>query len=272
MTLTTLKIVSWNLEDFGIDADSPGQTGRRQAQVRLLREEAPDIVCLQELWDDSPDHSRLPELFRELATGLNMRGEVVLAPRSHCHMALLWRPWIILEEWETYDWTFHHGMGVASLDVKGKDLLRVGVAHAAPSNPQQRFSEAFYVARLGDPEYNTIVGADWNCPGTDDPEPDWASLRPDEIVRRAMWSDDPDQPPKIDRRPAHVLHRAGLVDVAQYLKRPWRATTIDRLRVDGFRVSRDVLDAVLDYGVFDGGDMFLSNHFPVWMTLDRSAL
>jgi hypothetical protein len=188
-------------------------------------------------------------------------------------MAILWRPWITMRAWETYDWTFHHGMGVGEFDVGADILLRLGVTHLAPSNPRQRFSEAFYVARLGDPDQATIVAADWNCTGENDPEPDWSLLKPHQVVRRALWHDDPTQPPQLDRRPSHVLHRAGLVDVTRHLNQPWQPTTIDNLRADAFRASRLALPAVVDYDVLHTQQTApLSNHHPIWTTIDCSRL
>jgi hypothetical protein len=175
-----------------------------------------------------------------------------------------------LHDWETYDWTFHHGMGVATFDAGTEYSLRIAVTHLAPSNPPQRFSEAHYVTRLGDPRQHTIIAADWNCPGEDpsyDPDPDWLLLDDHEVARRALWNDDPIQPLTVDRRPARLLHQAGLIDVARHLKRPWQASTFNGDRFDAFRASTCVLPTVVDCGVLDAeAHMRLSDHYPIWMT------
>jgi endonuclease/exonuclease/phosphatase family metal-dependent hydrolase len=266
---STLKVMSWNLKDFGKFRFNRGQVERQAAQLEVLRGAAPDVLCLQELWDISAGLARLPRLLSECSAALGMHGEVVPAPRSHCHMALLWRPWITVEGWEVLDWTFHHGAGLATLKVGRGRPVRIGVTHLAPSNAPKRFSEARYVSRYADPEQITVVGGDWNCPGESDPEPDLSRLQPYELVRRVLWTDDPGEPQIVDRRAMQLLHRGGFTDVACYLNKPWQPTAASDLRVDAFRASKAALPLLADYGVLKTD---LSNHFPIWMTMDLSRI
>jgi hypothetical protein len=133
---------------------------------------------------------------------------------------------------------------------------------------------------LADPTEATILCADLNTPGEDlayDPEPDPSLLRPDQIVSRVEWNDDPDAPPVIDRRPTRLLHSAGLVDAARYLGVPWQATTGPPgeagRRIDAFRVSQRALPALVDYRVCNGTlTSTLSDHYPIELQVNCAAL
>jgi endonuclease/exonuclease/phosphatase family metal-dependent hydrolase len=87
MTPEVLTVVSYNLKDYGKSA-----VATRRQQHELLRFARPDVVCLQEIWDDGEDLAALHRHVATLADALGMRAMAVPARRTHCHMAILWRP------------------------------------------------------------------------------------------------------------------------------------------------------------------------------------
>jgi endonuclease/exonuclease/phosphatase family metal-dependent hydrolase len=272
MSSTVLKIMSWNLWDY---EKAPSE--RHAMQREFLREAAPDVLCVQELWDDSPGHQALGGKLDDFAAALGMCGRAAEARRTHCHMAVLWRPDIAeLARWRSYELHLWHGLGVATLTV-GSVALRVAVTHLGPWDPEHRLSEARTVAaQLARSDLPTIVAADWNCVPEDpryDPEPDLSSLHPEKVLHHIVWNQDS---PVVDRRPAQLLHMAGLVDAARHLGVPWQPTGGHRAgdiprRLDGFRVSEWALRALVGYRVIDTEwAMTLSDHLPIELTLDTA--
>jgi endonuclease/exonuclease/phosphatase family metal-dependent hydrolase len=273
--MTELKIISYNLRDYG---KNPFDRDRHQRQVALLRELAPNILCIQEFWDDSPGHQQLVSRFEVFAGSLGMQGMVVPAPRTHCHLGLLWQKDITQLDGTAYQWHLWHGLGLASFDVGAKRPLRVAVTHLGPWDPQHRFGEARDVAWLAKRRFATIVGADWNSLPMGDPEPDWTPLSPDQIEHHVLWNPDPSAPLQTDRRPAQLLDRVGLTDAATHLGVPWQPTaghmgTDVFRRPDAFRCSELVLPALRGYRVHDSPDIReLSNHLPIELTADAGAI
>jgi hypothetical protein len=110
-----------------------------------------------------------------------------------------------------------------------------------------------------------------------DPEPDLSLLPPDQVVRRALWTDDPAAPLVVDRRPSDVLWRAGLWDAALEMGERWQPTADFGVeggrRIDGFHVTTPVLPATFRYEVHDTPELReLSDHVPVSLTLDLDRL
>lgn len=275
MSAARIKLVSHNLLDYG-----KSSLATRREQHELLRFQRPDIVCLQEIWDDDADLAALKLHVGTLRDALGMRAMAVPAPRSHCHMAILWRPEYVVLSQRDRSLDLWHGLGVVQLDVGAAAPLRVAVTHLSPWDPEKRLGDARVIAGiLDDPRQASVVAADWNSIGADtsyDPEPDWARLRPGKVWRHVRWSDDPHAPPKMDRRPAQLLHRSGLHDAAQRLGAPWQATgghfdgDMPR-RLDAFWTTRP--QALRGYGVIDTpATRQLSDHLPIWIELDPGAL
>ena len=275
MTAQTTRIVSYNLKDYGKSA----QSTRRQ-QHEMLRFTRPDVVCLQEIWDDSDDLSALDRHVRTIADALGMHALAVPARASHCHLAILWRP-----EFESLSARSHrlglwHGLGVVQLDVGAGVALRVAVTHLAPWDPDKRLADVHTIAGLlDDPTQATIIAGDWNSFGADedyDPEPDWSTLPPNKVWRHVRWSDDPHAPLRADRRPTELLRRSGLHDAAVHLNALWQPTgghTDGGLprRLDAFWTTRP--RALHAYSVIDTPvTRQLSDHLPIQIDLDPAAL
>lgn len=292
MSTATISVLSYNLKDYGKSA-----VDTRRLQHALLSAAGPDVACLQEIWDDGADLSLLHRHVAELGDALGMRAMPVPARRSHCHLAVLWRPQFAVLSQRSYGLTLWHGLGVVHLDVGAAVPLRVAVTHLAPWDPEQRLADARTITGLlDDPGQATVVAGDWNSFGADDtydPEPDWSQLPPRKIWRHIRWSDDPHHLPRADRRPAELLRRCGLTDAAVHLRAPWQPTgghqgnDLSR-RLDAFWTTRPwalrsyrVIDTpparpspdrpAPEHGARPIDPRVLSDHLPIMIELDPDA-
>jgi hypothetical protein len=136
-----------------------------------------------------------------------------------------------------------------------------------------------------------MVGADWNTECADrvrdEDSGEWVLYEPrdpfagtgwfDELVYQCEWDYDNRgrRRHRADRRPGDVLWAGGLHDVAAVLRVPWQATAghhpddsygvrgISR-RIDGIRVTKQLLGGLLSYGVEDTKlTRQASDHLPV---------
>ncbi|MEV6602793.1 endonuclease/exonuclease/phosphatase family protein [Kutzneria sp. NPDC051319] len=284
--MSLLTMVSYNLMDY----NKPPIDDPRQFQQRefIRTEIRPDILCVQEFWHVSrdPDDKAMHAVFAEFADQLGMVGRLAWAS-SYCNIGVLWRPEVATEvAWQEYShWQYHHTLGLATLDIGASKSLKVATTHLTPFCAQSRFSEAGYVAILGNPAVPAIIGADWNTVGQEpaldgtghyDPEP-YADQQPDHgyQIHQVEWSDDP-KATAIDRRALERLRRAGLFDVAHHLRAPWQATTGHHpsdphggRRIDAFRASKAALSALSDHRVWD---YRVGDHKPISVQLDTTAL
>lgn len=218
---SVVAVMSYNLKDYG----KSSQDTRRQ-QHALIRAHEPDLLCLQEIWDERVDLAGLRRHAATLSDELGMRALAVPSPLTHCHLAMLWNPAFELLSEDTDGTGLWHGLGVVELDVGAGVPLRAAVGHLAPKDPARRFADARLVTgKLADPDQATVFCADMNSLGVNDPEPDWTQLHPESKVwRHVYWTDSPQAERRADRRPAELLHRSGLHDAATYLQAPWQAT------------------------------------------------
>jgi hypothetical protein len=269
VTLRSVRLTTANLLDFN---KPPVNEQRQHAQVAFLRDEEPDVLCIQEFWHAThdPDNPRLAAAFAAFRDELGMDGRLAWAS-SWCHVAVLWNPNTAeLRSWEEFSrWPFHHTLGVAELDVGAGRPWRIATTQLSPAGPEARFTEANLVAMagLGDPETITFLGADFNAPSAEpalpdqgrpfyDPEP-YHGQPPGlpQQLYQVTWDDNPDAPPVVDRRAMERLRRGGLVDVAWYLRIPWTPTTGHHAdphgyrRIDGWRASAAALDLVTAHQV-----------------------
>lgn len=275
MNSATISVVSYNLRDYG-----QSTVATRSQQHELLRAQRPDVLCLQEIWDDSADLSALHRHVAALAEALGMQAWAVPARRSHCHLAILWRADLTALSTRHHALTLWHALGVIQLNVGADVPLRVAVTHLAPWDPEQRLADTRTITGLlDDPGQATVIAADWNCLGADhtyDPEPDWSRLPTRKMWRHIRWSDNPDTPPRTDRRPTELLRRCGLHDAAVHLQAPWQATaghtgTDLPRRIDAFWTTRP--QALRGYHVIDTPTAReLSDHLPIRIELVPEAL
>ncbi|SEP54281.1 endonuclease/exonuclease/phosphatase family protein [Amycolatopsis saalfeldensis] len=270
MLLCTANLFDYNKSP--IDAD------RQLRERETILAAAPDVLCVQEFWHATraPDDPALARAFAEFCDQLGMVGRLAYAP-SFCHVGVLWRPGSAsVESWQEYSrWQWHHGLGMAVLDIGAAAPIRVATTQLHPADPAGRFTEAGYLAMagLGNPNLVTFLGADFNAAGREpalpgqhgsfyDPEPYHDQQRglPHQQFQ-VEWNDDPDAEPLLDRRALERARRAGLVDIAHHLGVSWRRTSGhhpgdphgDR-RPDGWRGSVAALPLVTHYQVDETAD------------------
>jgi len=258
---------------------------RYQQVVESILSVGPDILAVQEIRAETGPvaYARL----RRLADDVGLRCGVpraegpgdqpALALGAHgYHCALLWRediepvPGSLRCHGAGYFW---HSLASVTLDVGGV-LLRHAAHHASPFGRRLRADQNEMLVALlaGAP---TLVGADWNTECADrvrdertgdlvpyEPDPyanvEWF----DQMIYQCEWEYDEHgrRQARADRRPGDVLWAGGLYDAAAALNAPWQATVghhpddgygargVSR-RIDGIRVTRQVLDALCAYHV-----------------------
>jgi endonuclease/exonuclease/phosphatase family metal-dependent hydrolase len=229
-----------------------------------------------------------------------------LAPGAHgYHLGLMWRDGItpVPGSLRCYGaGYFWHSLAVVSLEAHGS-VLRYAAHHAAPfgrlarAADNERLVGLLAVRALAPP---VVVGADWNTESADrvrDPgSGTWTLYEPadpfagaewfDQLVHQCTWdySDVGARRHRADRLPGEVLWAGGLYDAAAALRAPWQATTGHydgdafgargiRRRIDGFRVSRELIPALRAHHVTDSElARRASDHLPVTVEFLPSAV
>ena len=113
-----------------------------------------------------------------------------------------------------------------------------------------------------------------------DPDPIEQHGWHDAATYQAAWDEDPDAAPRVDRRAAERLRRAGLLDAAAVLDAPWqpscghwRDDPHGPRRIDRILATAAVRPALLSYEVVDTDiTRSLSDHLPVVVGLDPALL
>lgn len=295
-----IRIVTWNLRDLYL-------AGARETRVEtigtVLKEIDPDVVCVQEIRGSGPDRSlaRLGD-----AAGLDWRatpgwisGDDAEAPTAAIaigaadfHVGLLWRPGIIpvpgsFRQIGRAQGGLWHAAASIALPVGGPTPLTVVSCHLDPFRPETRFAEAARIASLTAGK-TAIVAGDFNGPSADR-RPDGTYYDPDPIEQygwhdaatyQVAWDDDPDAAPRVDRRAAERLRRAGLVDAAAALDAPWQPSCghwpddpHGLRRIDRILATATVRPALRSHEVVDTETTrALSDHLPVVVGLDPALL
>lgn len=296
-----IKIMTWNLKDLF-------HAGARETRVEtiaeVLKEIDPDIVCVQEIRGHDPGHSlsRLGD-----AAGLDWRATpgwidcedghglptaAVAIGDADFHVGLLWRPGItpVQGSWRQIgraQGELWHAAAAIALDVGGPVPLTVVCCHLDPFRPEVRFSEAARIASLAAGKTAVVVG-DYNGPSADrrtdgsfyDPDPLEQRGWHDAATYQVAWNDDPNASPRVDRRAAERLRRAGLVDAAAALDAPWRPSCghwpddpHGPRRIDRILATAAARPALTSYDVVDTDiTRALSDHLPVVVELDPALL
>ncbi|HTJ72694.1 MAG TPA: endonuclease/exonuclease/phosphatase family protein [Actinospica sp.] len=297
-----IKIVTWNLKDLF-------RAGARETRVgaigQVLKQIEADIVCVQEIRGADPGRSlaRLGE-----AAGLDWRarpgwidyedgdGELPTAAvgigDADFHVGLLWREdftpipgtWRQIGRAQGGLW---HAAASIDLQVGGPVPLTVVSCHLDPFRPEARFSEAARIVSLTQ-DKTAMVGADYNGPSADR-RTDGSYYDPDPIEQRGWhsaatyqvaWDDDPNAAPRVDRRAAERLRRAGLVDAAAVLDAPWQPSCghwpddpHGPRRIDRILATPTAKPALVSYAVVDTEiTRALSDHLPVVVEFDPARL
>ena len=232
------------------------------------------------------------------------RGAVAMGPHGY-HAGLLWRDGIepVPGSFRGYgEGDFWHSLACVTLDAGGA-LVQYAAHHATPFGRRLRADQnERLVAALTNPAGGlpVMVGADWNTESADrvydQGSGNWVLYEPRDPFAELDWSDDfvyqcewdydsrGHRRHRADRRPGDVLWAGGLHDVAAALRAPWQATAghhrddpygargISR-RIDGVRVTRQLLGALRACGVEDTGlTRRASDHLPVTVEYVPSAI
>ncbi|MBQ0855448.1 hypothetical protein J8N05_45600 [Streptomyces sp. BH-SS-21] len=137
MALSPLCVVSYNTLNGGRDRD--GSLHRLIDQLDMLKELAPDVVCLQEgkLWDENGG-----ETVNAVAAALEMEPRLARSASHGCHLITLVRPPRVrfLHFYpDIAEGNFHHTVSLAVLQVEGVGTpLRVLHTHLDPFSPADR--------------------------------------------------------------------------------------------------------------------------------------
>jgi endonuclease/exonuclease/phosphatase family metal-dependent hydrolase len=209
-----LRILSYNILD--------GATAERlDLVVDIIREKAPDLLCLNECNGfEMHGQRRLLDLERRLG----MRGFLARA-RSGYHVALFVRGMDVLEVHELADGLTHAALAV-KLQCSDESLWAIA-AHLSPFSGLMRAQEAQLLARFGRFERVVIMG-DLNALSQHDQGCfDATLLKPHHRARHLLPGSD-----TADTRAIAVLETAGLVDL-WHLAHPGEAGATYPTRLSG---------------------------------------
>lgn len=291
-----LRFGTYNLHCYGQDNSDPDpRTGQREKRIiQVIRALDTDVLAVQEIVSHTVDgaSSRL----RELAEAVSMdcviehysrdkNSSVAVAPAAtgYC-VGLMWRPGImpIPGGWRAYGAVdFSHALATIVLDIGGPTPVRFAAYHADPFRPHRRFDEAHRVVSVFQDGRPGLIGADWNNISADrrpsngsyyDDDPCLGQAWHPDLLRHVRWSDDPNGVYETDRRPAELLRRGGLFDVAAALEADWQATygympgkeQLLPRRIDAIRVTHRILPQLESHRVVRTPDtLAASDHLPV---------
>ncbi|KMS73872.1 endonuclease/exonuclease/phosphatase [Streptomyces regensis] len=276
-----MRAVTLNLDCGGTDPD--GSEHRLHTHADFLRDQAPDVLALQEctFWDEQQERRLLL-----LCAILGMAP--VLMVRDHIgdgrnHTALLYRPdrLRLIGRRALGVGVFHHALIQARLrpigagDDNTRDLL-VLATHFTHTDGESRLRESRWTTDYagpfpGAPKRGMLMG-DLNCSGMYDEDPDW-NLVPRNLHARYRFTEPDGGAGWIDRRAIHVLHHAGWHDPQRFTGRA-RAATVGYayenepvpLRLDHI-LTRGL--TVRDYRTHDTPEArAASDHLPVVLDAD----
>ncbi|HUL28323.1 MAG TPA: endonuclease/exonuclease/phosphatase family protein [Streptosporangiaceae bacterium] len=298
----SVLFTTYNLLDLGAGDPASGD-GHYAAVVESIRALGTDVLAVQEICAPGlPAAGRLLRRLgddtglRCLVTGPGGQAAPALCPGARgYHLGLLWRDGIepVPGSFRTRNTDFWHALGWISLDVGGT-AVRHAVYHAPPFGRKLRADQsAIVVASLAGPAGRppVLAGADWNGQGADrvrDPGTGrWELYEPDDPFATVEWFDgmvhqcewDYDERGQrrhwVDRTAGEVLWAGGLHDAAAVLRAPWQPTAGHypgdpgaargiRRRIDGIRVTAEVIPALRGHWVTDTGlTRRASDHLPV---------
>jgi endonuclease/exonuclease/phosphatase family metal-dependent hydrolase len=297
-----VSIMTWNVRDLFLTG---ARETRTEAIGAVLKQAGADIVCVQEIRGHDPGYS-----LSVLAEDSNMDwratpgwidyedgdGEAPTAAvgigSAGFHVGIMWRNGITpvpdsFRQIGRSDGGLWHAAATITLEVSGPVPLTVICCHLDPFRPELRFSEAARISSLATGK-TAVVAGDFNGVSADR-RGDGSFYDPDPLVERgwhdaatyqSLWDDDPDAPPRVDRRAAERMRRAGLVDAAVALEAPWQQTTghfpddpHGPRRVDRILATASASPALHSYAVIDTAETrALSDHLPVIVELDPAAL
>ena len=211
-----MKIMTWNTLFAGFDGNDET---RRQLQLEVIREIAPDILLLQELKNFEANGSRL--LF-QTEDAIAMRGLLGIAPHTGQNTAVFICGDIKPIAFDVDAVHFHHAASVAQLKVPHlSENLIVASVHLCPNTPRVRWREASYLTNYADPQKLALVAGDFNSLSPHDDEPKgWESLPAHFRSRYILPGAE-----SADRETLATFLHQGFVDVGHRLEKH-RTTTV----------------------------------------------
>ncbi|MFE7036882.1 endonuclease/exonuclease/phosphatase family protein [Streptomyces sp. NPDC057621] len=222
MTPPDLCVVSYNTLNGGRDRD--GSPHRLTTQLDMLKELAPDVLCLQEAkhWDENGS-----EQVNAVATALDMEPRLARSASHGCHLITLVRPPRVrfLRFYpDIAEGNFHHTVSRAILQVEGVETpLHVLHTHLDPFSPRDRVAEAGWLTPYGDRDDTLLVG-DLNTEAPRDPEPtSWDWLPPTQYASHRIQHPDGSYG-DLDKAAMSALLTAGFIDPAADLELPFART------------------------------------------------
>jgi exodeoxyribonuclease-3 len=212
-----MRVMTYNILTGGTDEDG---TDRFEPLVTLIREQAPDILTLNECNNFERDGYRRLYAFER---ALGMRGLLGIAP-SGFHVAVFARNAEFVQHEIMSDWVQHAILRV-KMRVGGEPFTAVS-AHLCPFGGEIRLSEAQYLAGSTRDNERVLVGGDLNALSPHDLERyDPESWSPRRKARH--WLPDGSG---LDARAITVMESAGLVDLARRAQLPFVPTALTSLR------------------------------------------
>ncbi|MDG4795195.1 endonuclease/exonuclease/phosphatase family protein [Micromonospora sp. WMMD1082] len=284
-----LRVMTYNLGDWGKRAHDPAEAARHRAAVDVVRQYRPHILFAQELFVPAGERAQAVAARMVRAAGLDA---AVGVEGNHAQLATCvgWRSPVVMRRGSARRaspdrlWHALHGVTLRA----GGPTFGCWVYHGPPRVGRdeniveaQRVSEAQVVAAEvagGDDECALVCG-DWN----------W--LPADRAADGGYWHPDPVMPDgltaaqarlALSRAPGQVLVDAGLVSVGAALRRPLTQTSTGheppptmrgtdygaRLIDEGF-VTPGVVEALKDHWVVDTPQTrAISDHLPRMFTVD----
>ncbi|MEV5414109.1 endonuclease/exonuclease/phosphatase family protein [Thermopolyspora sp. NPDC052614] len=263
-----VRIMSWNIQKFAIPE------GRWPGLVRLITQEKPDILCLQEThrWD----HNGYA-LAKQAAEDLGM--EVRVGRTANTAIAYRPKPGLSLEGFDAGR-VKEVSRGYSAGRFAVADLpapLVVISAHVSPYSVQQGLIDVQpLVTRARRHGGLGLIAGDFNHPPLDDPPPDFAALQPHLRMIRGV-PEDPlcpwEGPWRPNTRVAEQLLAGEMVDAAAFIAdrdgRPeLRAPTgvYGQMRVDRFEAVLALRRALKSYNRID--PKCHSDHYGIVLELD----
>lgn len=243
----TLRVCSYNVRYAGLDVEEDAWERRRDGVASLLRFHDPDVVCLQEVWQEQlPDLAERLPAYEWVRSGASNGEHTPIGYRAERLSTVDESAFSLSEtpaDLDAYDWdaAIPRVTTRATLEDGGTgERLAVVCTHFDHQSPEARRRSADLLAdRLRDRSLPTVLAGDLNCTPADDP---YGTLT-DAGFRDA-------------REAAADPH--GPEETFNDFEAPQPGERIDHVLVDGFDVERFGVLADLD-----GRARYPSDHFAV---------
>jgi len=172
----TVRLLSYNVRYAGLDTGENAWERRRDGVASVVRFHAPDVVCLQEVWQEQlPDlRERLPG-YRWVESGASNGAHTPIGYRPERFSVTGSEAFSLSEtpaDLDAYDWdaAIPRVTTEATLDDADGERFRVVCTHFDHQSAEARRRSADLLAeRFDDPAAPTVLAGDFNCSPGDDP-------------------------------------------------------------------------------------------------------